>query len=177
MITERAQVGWGFWLQWVLATAVGWAVGVVVGGDLFGAVVGAAQWLVLRRQGARTGWWVLASAVGWFVAMRVGGFLDEVLDWTLWYVSGVVGGAVVGAAQWLVLRQRVARAGWWVLPTVAGWVMFWFGAAMVFEINVFLGVVVVELIFGALYGAITGSMLVWLLQQPAPKASRNVFEQ
>ena len=48
--TERAQVGWGFWLWWVLASTVGMAVGIAVleavglaGGSHFssGAVVGA----------------------------------------------------------------------------------------------------------------------------------------
>ena len=45
MNTERAQVGWGFWLQWVLASTVGLAVLVAVGEAVVlavdGAVVGA----------------------------------------------------------------------------------------------------------------------------------------
>ncbi len=167
MTIGRAQVGWRFWLQWVLATAVGWAVGTTAGGALVGTVVGVAQWLVLRRRVARAGWWVLATAVGWLVGMAVCGFVDEVLDWTVWYVSGAAGGVVVGVAQWLVLRRRVARAGWWVLPTVASGVVVWFGLLMAFEINVFLSVVVLEAVFGALYGAITGVVLVCLLQPPA----------
>lgn len=164
MMTERARVVWRFWFQWVLVTAVSWAVG-VLGGVLFGAVVGVAQWLVLRRHIPRAGWWVLASTVGWFVALNVSGALDRVLDWTLWYISGAVGGMAVGAAQWLVLRRRVARAGWWMLPTIAGGCTSWYSTLMLFEINVFLGVVMVEFVSGALYGAITGSVLVWLLQR------------
>lgn len=31
MNTERAQVGWGFWLWWVLASTVGFAVAFAVG--------------------------------------------------------------------------------------------------------------------------------------------------
>ena len=27
---SRRQVGWGFWLKWVLATATGWAIGIIV---------------------------------------------------------------------------------------------------------------------------------------------------
>ena len=58
--TERTQVGWGFWLWWVLASAVGFAV--------VRAGVGIAQWFVLRRHVSRAGWWVLASTVGYAVA-------------------------------------------------------------------------------------------------------------
>ena len=31
----------------------------------------------------------------------------------------VVGGIVVGVLQWLVLRRQVARAGWWVVASIA----------------------------------------------------------
>ena len=33
MDTKRTQVGWGFWLWWVLANIKGFAVGVAVGRD------------------------------------------------------------------------------------------------------------------------------------------------
>lgn len=46
---------------------------------------------------------------------------DAVTDTVTNVVFGAVGGAVVGAVigfvQWLVLRQQVYRAGWWVLAT------------------------------------------------------------
>ena len=35
---------------------------------------------------------------------------------------GSVGGAVVRISQWLVLRQKVPRAGWWVVASAVGWV-------------------------------------------------------
>jgi hypothetical protein len=35
-------------------------------------------------------------------------------------VGGAVAGAVIGFVQWLVLRQQVYRAGWWVLATAVG---------------------------------------------------------
>ena len=87
MEVERANVGWSFWLQWVLASSVGFVMAVIVsllvvmaiepmvvprlgafvGATIVGAVVGIMQWLVLRRRLHRAGWWVLASAVGWAV--------------------------------------------------------------------------------------------------------------
>jgi hypothetical protein len=35
-------------------------------------------------------------------------------------VIGAVGGATIGAAQWLVLRRLFHRAGWWVLASAKG---------------------------------------------------------
>ena len=136
MNTERAQVGWGFWLWWVLASTVGLPVGFVVGlavleavgltggshfsggavalvlfGAVAGASVGIAQWLVLRRHVPGAGWWVLTSTVGSAAAVAV--------------TFTVIGGA----------EEAVGFAG---------------GGA----------------VGGALYGAITGGVLVWLLRQP-----------
>jgi hypothetical protein len=35
-------------------------------------------------------------------------------------VGGALAGAVIGGGQWLVLRNRLARAGWWIPATAAG---------------------------------------------------------
>ncbi len=107
--------GWGFWLAWVLAGTVGWAVSgrvIAVGSyrDIIvagytgvaagGIVVGVLQWLVLRRQVARAGWWVLASTVGWVVGGPVGAFVG-------WPALGAVYGAITGSALVGLLRQPV----------------------------------------------------------------------
>ncbi len=100
MNTERAQVGWGFWLWWVLASTVGLAVGMVVRPLAF-YVVGA--WLT------------------WGGGIEVVFALDDVVAYEVAVVlSGALGGTSVGIAQWLVLRRRVARAGWWVLASSVG---------------------------------------------------------
>ena len=132
--TERAQVGWGFWLWWVLASTVGIIVSLIVGlilsaassnlletAMLFaatGASVGIAQWLVLRKRVSRAGWWVLASTVGFAVVAP--GALDALETFGI----GILGG---GSSS----------------PGYAGFV---------------LGL--------ALYGAITGGVMVWLLWDP-----------
>jgi len=94
MNTERTQVGWRFWLWWMLATAV---VPSVVTNILFvfseslpesdpqqrlgAALLGIplvlatfiiAQWLVLRRQIPRAGSWVVAGIVALVVSLVVG---------------------------------------------------------------------------------------------------------
>jgi hypothetical protein len=194
---ERAEVGWRFLLWWVLASTVGlavggvvpflmiigmsfggvfWAVDFAVGGAVFGASVGIAQWPVLRGQVPRASWWVLAStvgmAVGWAAAFAAGeavslAMLEE--EAVGMGVAGVVVGASVGIAQWLVLRGQVSRASWWVLVSTVGSAVsaaaLVFGLEEAFEPETFsvFGVLFVILIS---YGAFTGTFLVWLLLQP-----------
>ena len=195
---NEKHVGWGFWLWWVLASTIGFPVGAAaafivsfnvpgaVGGAVGGAVVGILQWLVLRQQLSRTGWWVLASTVGIAVFGDVVWYSSTTVEWVItggalsftvaMSVGFAVGGAVVGILQWLVLRQHLSRAGWWVLASTVG---FPVGAAVyvaVFQaVNLALGgdlsAAFIEramgfAVAGAVVGAITGTALVWLLRQP-----------
>jgi hypothetical protein len=171
--TERAQVGWGFWLGWILATAVGFGVGLIVGekvGSILeaaavGASVGTAQWFLLRRHFPGAGWWVLATTVGWVV----GEFLSSELEASLGpsIVTFAVFGAPIAISQWIVLRRHFRSAGWWVLAGIV-----WFdGLAALQAYRAFgTGVLVGFVTLVVLYGAITGGVMVWLLRQPRPEA-------
>jgi len=186
----RAPVGWVLWLLWILATTLGWPLGWAMGvwttsvfiawgpgestglplvvcqtawGAIWGAVLGAIQWPILRWRIAGAGGWVLASAVGWtggwWAWFGVGQHLAGALGWAMLAV-GATGGAAVGALQSLVLRRRARGAGWWVLASSVGWAASW----GVLRIGIWS--VVGWLGSGAVAGAITGSVLVWLLRQP-----------
>jgi hypothetical protein len=71
-----------FGLQWAVASAVGYTFAGILVRQLtsafftLGAVVGLAQWLVLRKRASGKGWWILASAIGWpagwILALTVG---------------------------------------------------------------------------------------------------------
>ena len=61
------------------------------------------------------------------------------------------------------LRRQVARASWWVLASTVGWVVGGFLSGAV-PVGGFLGWAALE----AVYGAITGTALVWLLRQRPP---------
>jgi hypothetical protein len=123
-----------------------------------GASIGIAQWLVLRRQVSRSGWWVLLSslgfAVGWLVDVETTGVVGDAS-------TGVMVGASVGIAQWLVLRRQVSQAGWWVLASSVGFTVTF----AVLAAGVLPGVGITFGVFAA-YGAVTGAVLVWLLRQP-----------
>jgi hypothetical protein len=162
-----------------IVMAMGQAVAGFVGWVVGWAAVGAAQWNILQERVHLSGWWVLASmvgaGVGWAVGWVVGWALGEVVGWVLdvdWVASTwavviavIVGGAVVGiaigTAQWLILRERVHRSGWWVLANVLGWPV--------------VGLVATDGLTGMIVGvtvvvAMTGLVLVLLLRHPIPEA-------
>ena len=195
MKEKGSKAGWGFWLGWVLASTVGIPAGFIIGfflgaftaqtlegwpidlaiGIGIGIGVGVPQWLVLRRRVSRAGWWILASAAGGvviFLAFSLG-YLESMESFgDLLSFTGVValGGAVAGILQWLVLRGKVSRAGWWVLASTVGWAL---GMA-VSEVIPWGGTdedsLVPSVMTGVVLGAVTGAALVWLLRQSAPEA-------
>ena len=76
-------------------------------------------------------WWVLASTVGFLIGGGMGEAVNDVVlpgfarfTAEALTVAFAVSGAVTGIAQWLVLRQRLSRAGWWVLASTVGFAMF-----------------------------------------------------
>ena len=189
----------GALVGWLVGWSVGEAVAVVAGVVVGWAAVGTAQWIVLRKRVYRSGWWVLATAVGGLVGGLVVAGLA--VGWLVGLVVGlVVSWAVVGTAQWIVLRKRVHRSGWWMLVTAVGGpvglvvgvslgvgVGVGVGVSLVVDAVVglptgvmgfgfaFLGlaVVMVGLTSGVLVlvvgGAITGFAMIMLLRHPIPK--------
>jgi hypothetical protein len=72
--------------------------------------------------------WVLMSAlgggIGFALGFAVSGTLSDFLGQTGRDVVffGIFGGSV-GVAQWLVLRTRIADAGWWMLASFLAWIV------------------------------------------------------
>jgi hypothetical protein len=92
---------------------------------LLGLIAGLLQYPLVRRYLPRMGWWIGATTIGWLLATFTIFFLVEGLsinaEWfTSWIIPALIGGSV-GFMQWLVLRRRVARAGWWIPASMAGW--------------------------------------------------------
>ncbi len=150
---------------------------------------GLGQGLVLRWQVAWAGRWLAASIAGWLLGGAVGGAIGATVFFGIggWVtqplsalgvaVAAVVVGAAVGAVvgmagmQWLVLRGRVSRAGWWFVASVLAWVV---AGALVWVQFLLVPVAVGRVVAGAasagVAGAITGIALIWLLRQPAAAA-------
>ncbi len=172
------RVGWRFWFLWLMAGTFGWGWGmelVLYGGRggveslqsrpdviLMGCLGVAAgglltsvfQWLVLRGEIRGAGRWISASlvAVGVFCAIVFGvGALDPELGWV---VGAGLFGPLLALFQGLVLRGQVSGLTWWVGACTLAWV-----AGMP------IGDSIAWPALGAVYGAISGAVLVWLLRR------------
>lgn len=171
--------------------------GVILGGLCEGSIVGSLQWLVLRRPIPPIHWreWAIATAVGAGIAWALG-MLPSVLmsfvpaqssanssqvfnvtgptTYLLAIAMGIALGAILGTAQWAVLRRYVPSAGWWILANAIAWAV---GMALVFAGMGFIpdngavtaGIIAVLILFvalaGMLVGAIHGLALIWLLRE------------
>ncbi len=96
----------------------------VAGGALVGAVIGGAQWLALGRT---AGWqWFLATVL----AVSIGSalsvtFVGSTMTLVAAAVTGLVTGALVGAAQGLMLRRGVRVAALWTATVALSWAAGW----------------------------------------------------
>ena len=137
---------------WVLATALGCGVlgiGVTINGFVWllaGAVIGTAQWFVLRRSVQRAGWWVTANIVASIAAMMTLGLANGGSSPVLSVVGLVLYPLLTGIALSLLLRQPITAQArstvyrptapvlwvWWLLAGVVGW-----GVGLVSGGNVF----------------------------------------
>lgn len=179
------EVPWGFGTipSGDPADGSGYAIGgaVVLAGVLGGAVMGGIEWLVLRRWFVGGRRWVLASAVSmmvsftaaWAIGGGIGGSdyahhaLPHAVD-RAGLMGGVLIGASLGAAQWLVLRSQISTAGWWIVANVIGFAGGWTVTAAVSEpIDNALGPMAHlagGLLFGAVFGVVSGGVLLVMLQ-------------
>ena len=157
------------------------ALGIAMGGILAAVL----QWPALRRHVPQASRWVAVSVAAGAVVVAMHLAAAVVYDlivgdpegWALlgaWIwsvvtmggVSFVLSGTVFGALQWTVLRRGLARSGRWVLGSTVGWVVSW--GVVVFFTS---GAVAVDwAVFGASYGAITGSLLLRLPSHPETTA-------
>jgi len=152
--------------------------------SVFGAAVGLAQWLALRRDVERVAWWAPATAAGWAAGGLVAGGLSGAIGGAVTDVGGDIGtwgfvfAAVVGVAAIALLPGALQAlvlgrdAHSWARASAAGLVAGWAVAAPVilFTGNVLgLGLpsgaawAIGGLPMGLLGGAITGTSLVRLV--------------
>jgi hypothetical protein len=150
---------WLLWVQWVLVTTLGWAVGWIISEFAVGITVGLAQWVLLRKQIERSELWVLASGIGWAAGR---GLVVAVLPPQATVLAGGIIGAALGLAQWLVLRNRIVRSWWWIIVSGLGWAV---------GLTALLGVPLV----GSVAGAATGLALEPLLRYSSLRADEEAI--
>jgi hypothetical protein len=171
--------------------------GTVVAGGFEGAVVGYAQWRVLRvplpELAARL--WVVATVVGALVAWTLGMLPTTLMDMggeagaepaigaavqlLLAAALGLLAGPVLGVPQWLVLRRFVPRASWWIVANAVAWaagmpVIFVAAGSLPAEpttATIVATVLAACAAAGAVVGAVHGVWLVALLRFRRPEAA------
>ncbi len=101
--------------RWILASTVGWLAGVAVvlmaagtgvfAGLVIGAVTGATQWLILRKEAHWAGWWIAISALAWGTGLSLAPDPESVLLPRV-VLSGVMPSLMTGITLELLLRNR-----------------------------------------------------------------------
>jgi len=169
--------GRAFGMLWTIATAAGratrWAIGAAAG-EVEGGVVsafcggslsGALQWQALRRRLSSASWWAAASVLGWAGGALVGLAVESATAGAVERTLGAsIALALVTTMQWMYLRRRAPRSGWWFIANVAA---LGVGSGAVLAISALIGAPMVGAPGGAILGlgigATTGTALVWLL--------------
>lgn len=193
--------GAAFWFWWIAACAAG---GILLGslfipGDFFvhliarGFILGAAQWLVLRRYLPGALWWIPATGLGLVCASLLtilpplSGIITATYTalyhqfglWEVFWINLVQEAwiwGIVGVAQWLVLRRYAGAALWIPLSVVSGALMGMAGAAVCYvgcdalgaEVGIPAPAMVTNGTAWALYGVATGWFLMRIIPGEAP---------
>jgi hypothetical protein len=189
-----------FCLQWLLVTLLGFVASLfwieigerpdigAVEGIIGGALIGFAQWLVLRRHLSSAWWWIIVSFLGWGVMGLssfgvIGWFAPRTMRLFPRLVYGVIDGAtlglILGMAQWWVLRQYVSKAwGWiftnslnWSISLAVGWIV---GGLLRRFTQMFLSEVLGLGVTWMLVAGLTGISLIRLLREVPPLKGRGL---
>ena len=155
--TESEIMDWALWFYWIMATTLGWVFGSLFFNGipvlLSGVAVAGLQSVVLYKRIDKAWRWGILSSLGWIVGsifylvfFRADGGL----------LLGPVLGGTLGIVQWLLLKQEVDWAGWWIVINVLAWTT---------GLTLMPGL----LTSGALPGTLTGLTLVILFRFSPPK--------
>jgi hypothetical protein len=176
MSIERAVAG--FWLTWLLTFVAfpaggGLAYALVrsvdgvadgaIAGAVTGAVIGIAQWFALRRSVPIDAWWIAASSLGMAAGLALGiAVMGTGTGGQELALRGAITGAAVGLAQWLILREHAAGAGWWALAVPLAWALGW-TVTRAFGVDLSYGWAVFGSSGAIVFAALTGGVLMLLL--------------
>ena len=139
----------------------------LLGSGALGAAIGLAQWWVMRKYLSRVGWWVLATLIGYAVPLSLGPLIPVREPWLAGLSVFLMFGVILGILQWLTLRGRVQKAGWWIAVSVGGWLLPY----ALTDIAYLSGVYVEPFDLLSAYFipvAVAGAGMIWLLRRSIP---------
>jgi uncharacterized membrane protein len=184
---QTSDIDWEFAAHWVIATLVGWIVGMfaaivlselvvnlvypnetnLIVGMCVGGAVGFWQKIGVRRWVPLAVRWVWGSAIGIGIPFVVMVFLDEFAPDTsesLAYPLIFLGGILCGVLQVPALRPRSFNANWWILASAVCWSLAWFVSRLDGIAGYLAG--------GIVLGVLSSAAFVWLGN--VPKKSTGV---
>ncbi len=154
---EAKSMDWALWFYWIMATTLGWLVGVLLFNGIplviSGVAIAAFQWSVLYKRIQKSWRWLVFSALAW-----IAGYIVYILlmPGQSNILFGPFLGFVLGIVQWLILRTELEWSGWWIPISILAWMT---------GLTVMPGL----LTSGALPGALTGLALVILFRYSSMK--------
>jgi len=183
MVSQKFNGGWSFWFRWLIATVIGWVVGLILAivlsyavvslffdettnlivGLALGAGVGLAQMIAVRKILPLTWRWVWGAAAGIGLPFVIAVVIDE-----MWFseaetfeagfvIVGAVGGALAGLIQQGALRSHTSLAKWWILASPVSWGLAWLANIVLGEAGIAVG--------GIVLGAVSGAMLIRMVDE------------
>lgn len=180
---KTSQFEWGVWVKWVIATTLSFLIN--DGTQLFfpmqsifaflyilfldGLIIAVFQWLfVLRSRIPKANLWILCSTGGWAVGWLLGHLAGAIILMSL-FIHGII----LGMFQWaFFIRKLYSKSFLWILVNAIG-LPFAYGLSwyVIFPIthgdnNGLLSGPEDSAIRGALFGSVTGAMLIWLSHFP-----------
>jgi hypothetical protein len=174
--------------------------------DLFipGAIIGTLQWLfILQFQISRATRWIWSTFLGWTIGWVLGMLAGSIVSLIIILATSglepnsiinagsnlagmtvllVVHGVILGTTQWLfALKSQYHKAIWWIPANIIGWPLAnglsWGILGPLFLSSVPFSGLIDSAIRGVVFGAITGGMLVWLLQEPRHETRTEKAEE
>ena len=137
---QAVTTSWRFWLFWVIAFlgfpvagllanlvgSVNTPIRALLGGAIAGATLGLIQWLILRSRLPVPIWWIVATSAGMAVGLALSTvFLGSETAGNPLLWRGLITGACMGAAQWLILRPILPQSFIWIAVVGVSWAIGW----------------------------------------------------
>ena len=113
---------WQLWFYWIMATTLGWLFGSMFFNGIpliiSGVAVAGFQSLVLYKYIQKAWRWAILSSIGWMIGYIL---LAIFFPAVMMLLIGPVMGGILGLMQWLLLKQEVEWAGWWIVISIIAW--------------------------------------------------------
>jgi hypothetical protein len=98
----------------------------LLAGAIAGAIIGLAQWLVLRQARPVSPIWIAATAAGLAIGFALSlALVGNGMSATDVALRGLIAGLAIAALQWLVLRGVLPNAWIWAVAVAIGWPLAW----------------------------------------------------